>query len=214
MSAVGVIFAEPFMRLAGAEAHYLQDAAMYFRIVSAGIFFQTINLVINAAQRGVGNTKTTMHTNAIANTVNIIFNYLLIGGKFGFPELGIKGAGIATCIGFIVASMVAAITLFRKNGYLNIYLASKEKISTSLLQPVWFVASSALVEQVFLRIGFMLYAMIVAKLGTTSYATHLICMSLLNISFCTGDGIGTAASTLVGQKLGAKQIDYAKMYYY
>lgn len=49
-------------------------------------------MVINAAQRGVGNTKIAMRTNIVSNLVNIVFNYLLIGGNFGFPALGVNWA--------------------------------------------------------------------------------------------------------------------------
>ncbi|MFI3215141.1 MAG: MATE family efflux transporter, partial [Eubacteriales bacterium] len=94
----------------------------------------------------------------------------------------------------------------------NVYLAWKQKITAHTFHSVVVVGSSAFVEQIFLRIGFMLYAIIVAKLGTTAYATHLICMTLLNMSFSFGDGISIAASALVGQNLGAKKIDLAKMY--
>lgn len=212
MALLGSIFAEPLLIFAGAEEHYLADGVMYFRIIAFGLFFQTVNLIINAAQRGVGNTKITMVTNTVANIINIVFNYILINGKFGFPRLGVAGAAWATNIGAIVACGIAITTLFRRNGYLNIYEACKERVTMLMFKPVFKVGSSALVEQVFLRIGFMLYAIIVAKLGTNSYATHLICMSLLNISFSFGDGIGIAASTLVGQQLGASRVDLAKMY--
>lgn len=212
MAVLGIVCAEPLLCFAGAEVHYLEDAVAYFQIIAFGLFFQTVNLIINAAQRGVGNTRITMVTNMVANMINIIFNYILINGKFGFPRLEVVGAAWATNIGAIVACFIAVATLLRKNGYLNIYDACKERVTLFMFQPVFKVGSSALVEQVFLRIGFMLYAMIVAKLGTNSYATHLICMALLNISFSFGDGLGIAASSLVGQQLGAKRVDLAKMY--
>ncbi len=212
MAILGIVFAEPLLRFMGAEESYLPDAIAYFQIISFGLFFQTLNLVINAAQRGVGNTRITMVTNTTANVINVIFNYILINGKFGFPRLEVQGAAWATNIGAMVACAIAITTLLRRNGYLNIYEACKERVTFFMFKPVFQVGSSAFVEQVFLRVGFMLYAMIVAKLGTNSYATHQICMTLLNISFSFGDGIGIAASALVGQQLGARRVDLAKMY--
>ena len=69
-----------------------------------------------------------------------------------------------------------------------------------------------MVEQVFLRIGFFVYAKMVAALGTTAFATHQICMNILNLSFALGDGFSIAASSLVGQSLGAKRPDKAMLY--
>ncbi len=208
----GFFFAEEIMTFVGAESNYIEDATMYFQIISIGIFFQSINLTINAAQRGVGKTKITMQTNAAANIVNVVFNYILIYGKFGFPTLGVKGAAIATAMGCGVGCLIAITTLLRRKGYINIFLAAKERFNLKCLQPVIKVSSSAFVEQVCLRVGFLVYTMVVVRLGTTPYATHLICMSILNFSFSFGDGIAAAASTLVGLNLGAREIQKAKMY--
>ncbi len=95
----------------GAEAHYIDDAVSYFQIVALGLLFQIINLAINAVQRSVGNTKITMRTNVTSNVVNVIMNYILINGAFGFPKLGVRGAAIATLLGTIVAFAMAAAAL-------------------------------------------------------------------------------------------------------
>ena len=63
-----------------------------------------------------------------------------------------------------------------------------------------------------MRIGFFAYAKIVAGLGPTPYATHLICMNILNLSFCFGDGLSIAASALVGQNLGRQRSDLSILY--
>ena len=69
-----------------------------------------------------------------------------------------------------------------------------------------------MLEQVALRIGFFLYARIVAELGTLAFAAHQIGMQFLNLSFTFGDGIGVAGTSLVGQMLGRKRPDLAQMY--
>lgn len=212
MAFLGIIFARQLMIISGAESNYLNDAVIYFRIISFGLFFQIINLAINAAQRGAGYTKITMITNTVANVVNIVFNYILINGKFGFPRLEIIGAGIATSFGAFVACVIAVIMLCNKKGYLNIYDAMKEKLSYRMYRPVFVVGSGSLVEQYTIRLGFIAYGFIVAKLGTIAYATHLICMTILNLSFSFGDGISVAAATLVGQELGRRNKKKAQMY--
>lgn len=81
-----------------------------------------------------------------------------------------------------------------------------------MISPIAKVSSSALVEQVFMRVGFLAYNAIVAKIGTTEYATHIICMNLLSLSFCFGDGLSIAASALVGQNMGKKRPDLSILY--
>jgi putative MATE family efflux protein len=174
--------------------------------------FQALNLTINAAQRGCGKTKISMWTNIISNIINIIFNFLLINGIWIFPNLEVKGAAIATALGAIVACIISITTLFRRTGYLNFHYKAGWAIKKRVLTPIIKVSGSAFVEQVFLRIGFLAYAAIVARLGTTEYATHLICMNILTLSFCFGDGLSIAASALVGQNLGAKRPDLSIIY--
>jgi putative MATE family efflux protein len=114
------------------------------------------------------------------------------------------GAFAAFCISFI--------TLLRKSNYLSFHFNTSWSINKSILNPIIKVSGSAFVEQVFMRIGFLAYAAIVARLGTTQYATHLICMNILNLSFAFGDGLSIAASALVGQNLGAKRPDLSIVY--
>lgn len=212
MAVLGYIFAKPILQVAGADNSYLSDAIIYFRILMFSIPTQALNLTINAAHRGCGKTKISMSTNIISNVINIIFNYLLINGIGIFPRLEIKGAAIATAMGAFVAFCISLLTLFRKNGYLTFHYKANWSIHKDVLSPVMKVSSSAFVEQVFLRIGFFAYTGIIARLGAIEYETHVICMNILTLSFCFGDGLAIAASALVGQNMGSKRPDLSIIY--
>ena len=111
VSAICVRFADPIIRFCGSEADTHESAVVYFQIIMGGMMFNIISLVINAAQRGAGRTKIAMRTNVTANVLNMIGNYLLIGGNFGFPELGIRGAALATVFGTVVACFMSIASL-------------------------------------------------------------------------------------------------------
>jgi len=209
---VAYIYAEPLLIFCGAEDIYLADAITYFRIICIGLLFTALNITINAAHRGAGYTKISMRTNIIANLVNVLFNYLLINGIWIFPRLEIRGAAIATALGGLASCIISFCTLFSKKYYLNFFQKVGKFSFKEILAPVFKVSSSAFVEQVFMRIGFLLYAIMVAKLGTTQYATHLVCMNISTLSFSFGDGFAIAASALVGQNLGAQRPDLSKLY--
>ncbi|HWT76687.1 MAG TPA: MATE family efflux transporter [Mobilitalea sp.] len=212
MAILGYLFAEPILIFTGAEPSYLKDAVTFFRVLMFSIPFQSLNLTINAGQRGCGKTQISMWTNIISNLINITFDYFLINGIGFFPRLEVKGAAIATTMGAIAAFLISLTTLLRSHGYLNFHYKAGWAIDRTVLDPIVKVSSSAFVEQVFLRIGFLAYAAIVARLGTTEYATHIICMNILTLSFCFGDGLSIAASALVGQNLGAKRPDLSIIY--
>ena len=209
---LGRMYAEPFLRFAGAHDSYIEDAVVYFRIICVSLVFQGLNILINAAQKGSGNTKISMTTNLIGNLVNILFNWLLINGIGPFPRLEVRGAAIATLIGAVCACTISVVRLFIRKHYLNVFVNAGWKLSFPVLKPVFRVSSSALVEQLVMRFGFFTFNMIVAKLDPLSYATHIICMNMMSLSFCFGDGFQVAATSLAGQSLGAKRPDLAYMY--
>lgn len=205
-------YAEPFLRFAGAHDSYIEDAVVYFRIICVSVIFQGMNILINSAQKGSGNTKISMTANMVGNLVNILFNWLLINGIGPFPRLEVKGAAIATLIGAVCAFTVSVARLFSRKNYLSVFVGGAWKPSLKVLAPVIRVSSSALVEQLIMRFGFFSFNMVVAKLDPLSYATHIICMNFMSLSFCFGDGFQVAATALAGQSLGAKRPDLAYIY--
>lgn len=212
LNAAGFFFAKEMLVLAGAQNDYLNDAVDYFKIILIGNFFSCMSLTMNAAQRGYGNTRISMITNVTANIVNVIFNWLLINGIWIFPRLGVRGAAIATTIGNVVGFIIALISLLRTNVPLNIRRVRGWNFDSRTMKSVGKVWGSSFVEQIFIRIGFFLYAAMVANLGTTEFATHQVCMQIINISFAFGDGLGIASTSLVGQGLGMKRADIAVLY--
>ena len=74
------------------------------------------------------------------------------------------------------------------------------------------IGSSTLAEQIFLRIGFLTYSIVVANLGTIAFAAHQVGMNIMSLSFSFGDGLSVASVALVGQSLGAKRVDMARIY--
>lgn len=211
-STIGFVFAKPILIFVGAFADYLQDAIVYFRIIMIGQFFYCIGLTITAAQRGAGNTKISLITNLSANIVNIFFNYLLINGIWIFPRWGVMGAAVATAIGNFVSLVLALRSVLRKDSFLRLSFLDKWHLDRLTLSNLWKISSSSLVEQVFLRIGFLIYAVSVANLGTMAFATHNIAMQVMSISFSVGEGLSIACSALVGHSLGAKRPDLAIIY--
>ena len=99
-SILGYIFAEDMVRfMASGDADAIPDATVYLKIQMVGFIPFALTSTITATLRGVGNTRTAMIYNMIANAVNVLGNYVLINGHFGFPRLEVAGASLATIIG-------------------------------------------------------------------------------------------------------------------
>ena len=209
---ISMFVAEPLLRFAGAKDDTIGMAIPYYNITMFGMIFTSISLCINAAHRGCGKTKISMTTNIAANVVNVIFNALLINGLFFFPKLGVTGAAIATALGNCVSAIIAIASLYRKDSYLHMDFGKMLRHKFETLPSVMKVFSGSALEQIFLRIGFFLFVKMVADLGTKEYATHQICMNVMNLSFTVGDGLGIASASLVGQHLGMKREDKSLVY--
>lgn len=204
---------EELMRLAGSDAKTAQSA-VYFRIVMGGIVFHVVSLAINSAQRGSGRTNLSMRTNVVSALVNMLFNWLLIGGNLGFPRWGIAGAATATVLGSAVGCAMSILSLFSKDSFLQLRFLRTERVrvTRTAAASIWNIASSALLENILIRVGFMATALMAAGLGAEALAAHNVGLNLLTLSFSVGDGFQAAALSLIGQCLGAKEPDRAKHY--
>lgn len=214
LSTVFVVFASPIIALCGSAPETHDSAVVYFRIIMGGMIFNCIQMGINSAQRGAGNTKITMRTNITSNTVNIIFNYLLIGGKFGFPALGIEGAALATVLGTVVACVMSIVSVFNKDGFISVpyIIQNKVKPAFSTFINLVKVGYSVFFEQILMRIGFMMTSIMAANQGTDAMAAHQVGMNIMGLSFSFGDGLQATAVALIGRSLGAGDKELAKEY--
>lgn len=214
VSAVCVAYAEPIMELCGSNEDTHAPAAMYFRIIMGGMIFNVLSMLINAAQRGAGNTRIAMTTNVTSSVVNILFNYLLIGGHLGFPAMGVQGAALATVLGTVVACIMSILSLTKREGFLSIPFCIRKKIRASLdpVRSMVKVGSSIFAEQVLMRVGFTATAIMAADMGTDAMAAHQVGMNLLSLSFSFGDGLQSAAVALTGRSLGEADTDKANLY--
>ncbi len=192
----------PFiMRFLGAGEDVIAAGEDYFRVVHIGFIFQALNMCINAALRGVGETKVPMKVNLFSNGLNVIGNAVLIYGLFGFPKLGVTGAGISTALSQLVAMILVYSYVLRGKSRILLNV-EKFKLETRTMVNLIKIGIPASMEQLALRIGIFFYVRIVASLGTVVYAAHQIALNILGLSFNPGMAFGMAASALVGQSLG------------
>ena len=219
LTAAAVAFAEPLLRLAGGDTaeseKVFTDAVDYFRIMTYALPVNALAMCICAAQRGIGKTRITMWVNMASNLINVFFNYCLIGGHLGFPRMEVRGAALASAIGMGAGFLLALATVVapgKYKGYLHLSLHDSWRFDKESMRSIVKVGGNAAIEQFGVRFGFFVYARILFSLGTTMYAANQICMQLLSITFTFGDGLGVAATSLVGQNLGRKRPDLSMLY--
>lgn len=207
-----ISLARPFLILTGANEDTLDLSATYLQIVTTALVFNYLRIIICSALRAVGDVGTTLLTNMIANTVNIAFNYCLINGHLGFPALGVAGAAIATVIGNTVAFLISVFIIRYKKSFVRIKLRDDWRFDKECAKGIVTVSSSAFIEQIFMRIGFFMIAMIVNRLGTHLVAVNAIIAGIVSLSFSITDGFSIGVASLVGRSLGEKNEPLAFAY--
>ena len=214
LSILFVSLAGPIIHLCGSNSSTHESAVIYFQIIMGGMIFNCIQMGINSAQRGAGNTKITMRTNLTSNTINIIANYLLINGNLGFPALGIRGAALATVLGTVAAALMSILSIMKPEGFISLPYIAKNHIRPSLQAFVNLVrvGYSVFFEQILMRIGFMMTAVMAARQGTDAMAAHQVGMNIMGLSFSFGDGLQAAAVALIGRSLGTGDKELAREY--
>lgn len=214
ISILMIIFTPQIIKLAGSKADTHQMGVTYLRIIMAGLVFNVTSMTINAAQRGSGNTRIAFTTNVVSSLVNILFNYLLIEGHFGFPALGVKGAAIATVFGTAVAAIMSIRSLYKKQSFVSLPLILKKKINfdKEISKDITNLGVNIFLENLAARVGFLVTAITAAHLGTAQFAAHNVGMNLLSVTFSFGDGMQVAAVALTGKALGARKKEEAIKY--
>ncbi|HZJ82212.1 MAG TPA: MATE family efflux transporter [Clostridia bacterium] len=212
-SIIGYVFAGQLISFMGAaDAETLQAGTEYLKIQMIGFVFMALTSTITATLRGVGDSRTAMVYNLVANAVNVILNYLLIYGHFGFPKMGIKGASLATIIGQGVAFLMATRVILRGEQYLSLDIKDGFKPDWKALKSIVNIGAPAMIEQLVMRVGMIIYSITVASLGTVAFATHNVAMNIQAMSFMSGQAFAVSATSLVGQSLGKKRPDMADAY--
>ncbi len=203
---VALIFSiEPFMHSMGQPDEVVTLALPYLNIVAISIIPTMIFQTYRQFAEGLQRTRMAMIIVVASNLLNILLNYLLIFGKYGFPEMGLVGAGWAT----LIARLVMALSMMLYIYYGRKYQAYKAgfsigNYSRSLITKMLHIGLPAGSQFVFEAGAFGFSALMMGWLGTTALAAHQIAINLATVSYMTTSGLGAAATIRVGNFWGQR----------
>ena len=171
----------------------------YLQIRILAIIFVATNFAFRGYWNAVDRSRLYMVTLLIMHTCNIAMNYVLIFGKFGFPELGVTGAAIGTAGSTAIG---AGIYIFLGFKYSRGEGFCKKTPSCKDIKQIVRLSIPSGIQQLFFSAGMTMMYWIIAQIGTAELAAASVLMNITLIAFLPGMGLGLAASTLVGQALG------------
>ena len=198
-----ILLLKPLMYYMDQPKEVVELAIPYLNYVALSLIPLIIFQALKQFSDGLSNTKYPMYATILANVINIILNYLLIFGSFGFPKLGIVGAAIGTLFSRII--MVYFLwTIFKSKDKFRPYITNfnfkkiEQKISTKLFNLGF---PSAL--QMFFEVGIFTAAIwLSGVLGKNPQAANQIALNLSSMTFMVGIGLSVAAMVRVGNQKG------------
>ena len=182
----------------------------YLKIMIIGLIPFLITQVYSSSLRETGNTVLPMIASVVAVIVNFCINYILIFGHFGFPQLGVTGAAIGT-----VVSRVVEMSINIVGGYRNTYLKEAmvlKKVPLSLTKEMLKRGLPLLCNEILWSISIALISQSYSTRGIIAVAAINITTTVTNFFMIVCYAMGNSISIVVGQQLGAGEIEKAKDY--
>lgn len=157
--------------------------------------------------RAVEKPKFSMIASIIALTLNTILNYLLIFGAFGFPQLGVVGAAIATLVSRIVEFALIMFFAYFKTDTMNPKLSVLCSFNKELISKLITTSLPVVINECFWGLGTTAYLVIYGQINVESISIMNIVTSIFNIFFIAAIGVGNASTVMLGKQLGAGEND-------
>jgi putative MATE family efflux protein len=218
LTAFGLAMSSRLLTWIGADADVVAAGTPFLQFLLLASIPRMFFFVAAAALRGSGDTRSPMWIALGMNITNIAFNYPLIYGLpampaigfHGIPSLALTGSGISTALSITLASVAIAWILYR--GRAKFHLHPRHfRLNLQVIRTIWRIGVPSLFEEFVISVGYVIFFAFITLMGTAAIAAHSIATRVESLSFMAGFGFAVAASTMVGQSLGKKDVNLARL---
>lgn len=206
---IGLLFPEGVVRIFNREPDVVEAGAAYLRIACWSYLATGVNMVFCIVLRSTENVKLPMYVSLVTTVLNAFMDYGLIFGAFGMPEMGIRGAALATVISAWAGPvLILSVSAIQRNMLISpikeLFGFNKRSIAE-----YYEKATPVIINETLWGLGTLLFSVIFANLGYQYYAAVTIFRTFDNIAFVFFIGLCNASSIMVGKNVGAGHIKRA-----
>ncbi|WP_276353049.1 MATE family efflux transporter [Cohnella caldifontis] len=198
-------FGEPLMRLMNLSPEQIGIAGRYLKIIGGFIWIEALSYAVSSIIRAGGHTKSVMYVTLGVNVIHMTGNYLLI---FGFPEWGVTGAAVSTVVSRLLGIVVLFAILYRRIPS-PIRLKDYVTWNGSYVKKILSVGLPAAGEHLSWQSQYLTVVSFVNMIGVTALNTHVYVMNVSNYFMALAMAIGNGTEIIVGQMVGAGEMDAA-----
>lgn len=199
-----ILLAKPLMYMMDQPVEVVELALPYLDLVAFSLIPLIIFQALKQFSDGLSKTKFAMYATVVANVVNIVLNYLLIFGKFGFPEMGIIGAAIGTLASRIIMNVVLWWYLKRDQKTRQYVSNFKFEVKKRMLKKIMSLGFPSALQMFFEVAIFTSAIWLSGVLGKNPQAANQIALNLASMTFMIAIGLSVAAMVRVGNQKGLK----------
>lgn len=207
---ISIVFGESLLRVMGASEAVLQEALQFFMVVGGGALFMGLMTIFGSILRATGDTKSPMKISVVVNIGNVVIDYILIFGLGPIPALGVLG----TAIGTVLSRGLGCWLLYRKVQQSESPVDHVSLFDSGSYRPLVNLSIPATLERLVMRLGQVLYFGLIVSISAKTFAAHSIAGNIESFTYMPAYGLSTAATTLVGNAVGAGESQQAKRYGY
>ncbi len=211
LSLGGILLTPLLLRAMSLDPVVERFALEYMLVIFLGMPFMFISMIFTSVLRAYGDPTTPMLVDGLGVGLNIVLDPILINGYFGFPQMGMVGAALATVVTNGVASSIALYLLFRGVAGLKLkreYL----RLKSAFVKKIFRIGLPASLGQFSTALGFLMLMWIIASLpnSTVALAAYGVGDRILDMAFIIINGIGVGMATVIGHSLGAEKYGRAR----
>lgn len=206
---IGFVFPTQVLGLMSKDAEVVMYGAKYMKIVSLSYIITAISFAFGFSSRSVGHPKLPMKAAVVSLFINTTLNYILIFGHLGFDPMGIEGAAIATLIARIIELVIIMAGIYKTIPVLAVSIKDFFTIEIDLIKKIGKTALPVIFNEGFWSLGMTVYALVYARIGTDAVAAVMITNTVNSLFMVVGFGLGNASSVMLGNTLGAGEINRA-----
>lgn len=212
LTLVTFFFPSQTLSLLTNEASAIAEGAKYLRIICFSYCIFSVTTILLGTLRSVETVRIGFYVSLLSLVVNIALNYCLIHGRFGFPELGVEGAAIATLVSRIVEFIVILVYVGLVDRKLRLRLRHLFGLSASYARDFFRSGMPLVLSSTSWGIAMSIQTAIIGRLGEAAISASSIATTIFQVITVVSYGIATASGVVVGKTVGEGRIDDVKAY--
>ena len=208
--ALALLFGKQILSFYMQDIVVIENGLKYLQIVMFSYVFLAIEFAFNIIYRNINKPHIPLLVGITSMIINVIVNYLLIFGAFGFPQLGIRGAAFGTCAAHVFAVIFHFVYAYKTKQVFVGNLHTIFSFDFKFVEVIMKKTFSIMFNELFFGFGSTLFIKAFGALGTSSMDAYYVCAKISDIFYAFANGFSNAVAAIVGVSLGAGKVEEAK----